>query len=49
MVIINDADLGKKIRTFETDKPIRAPKFTPVRKEETVSVPERETVKVGAN
>jgi len=43
------ADLGRKIRTFETDKPMKAPNFTPSKKEEIVGVPERETVKVGAN
>lgn len=42
------ADLGKKVRVFETDEPIRAPKFTPVKREQEVEVvtTERETVKV---
>lgn len=46
------ADLGRKIRTFETDKPIEAPSFTPpVKISEPVEVPvvERELVPVRMN
>ena len=41
------ADLGRKIRVAETDEPIKAPNFTPSKKETVVVTPERETVKVG--
>ena len=40
-------DLGKKVRVFETDKPIKAPNFTPVKRE--VEVVERELVPVKTN
>lgn len=46
MAIVNDADLGKKRRVFETDEPIKMPTFTPVRKETEVEVETRETVPV---
>ena len=38
------ADLGKKIRTFETDEPIRAPSYIPTRKIETIETPTPEYV-----
>ena len=34
------ADLGKKIRTFETDEPIRAPSYIPKKVETVETTPE---------
>lgn len=43
------ADLGKKVRVFETGEPIMAPHFIPVKKEQEVEVKEKELVPARTN